>query len=462
VVAETGRGPVRGRAWSTAAGRTVAEFGLAPLALLLTMAGAAVRRPSALVAITVLLICVPVQLKLGGSILGPGDLASVLLVGAAALSVARGRGVPGVGVRYLFGALLLTAAIATLNAFDPVGSLVGLLRYVQLFVVTPLAVVVATRWRSDGLLIAQAAIGAALIQGVVGVWQYVTRTGAVYAGQPIRAVGTFGATDVIAMSVVVGIGLVAAVGLALGATGRRRAVYAAIATALVVPLGLSLSRGSWIATALAVLVVLVAAGGRVLVALAVGAAVATILIGGVGVGSSVVEDRLASITSSVDAPDSSVSDRYDLWMTAVGIWADHPFSGVGIKAFPDYRDSYAPLGLSSGSDIDQVGLGYQRQELLSPHNQYLLILAEQGALGAVAFVTMIVLLTASVLIAARRAPPELRGIAYVAVGLVVWQGVQFLYGDLGGATSLMTSMSLGLAARWGMELRRATEGARPR
>jgi hypothetical protein len=441
----------------------VAEFVLAPLALLLTIAAAATRRPSALVALTVLLICVPVQLEIGGSIVGLGDLASVLVVGAAALAVARGRGVPSAGVRCLFGALLVTAAIATLNALDPVGSLVGLVRYAQLFALTPLAVVVAIRDRSDALLVAHAAIGAALVQGFVGVWQYVTRTGAVYAGEPIRAVGTFGATDVIAMSVVVGIGLAAAAGLALAATGRRRVVYAAIATALVVPLGLALSRGSWIATTLAVLVVLVVAGGRVLVpALAVGAAVASILIGGLGIGSSVVEERLASITSSVGAPDSSVSDRYDLWGTAVGIWADHPFFGVGIKAFPDYRDSYAPLGLSSGSDIDQVGLGYQRQELLSPHNQYLLILAEQGALGAVAFVAMIVLLTASVLIAASCAPPELRGIVYVASGLVVWQGVQFLYGDLGGATSLMTSVSLGLAARWGVELRRTTEGARPR
>ena len=405
----------------------------------------------------VLLICVPVRLDLGGSSVGPADFVSCWLVGAAAILAARDRRLVGPGVAGLFGGLLLAATAATFVAADPVGSLVGLVRYLQLFVLVPLAVVVAVRDRSDALRVAHTCIAAALIQGVVGVWQYVTRTGASYAGQPIRAVGTFGASDVIAMSVVVGFGMVAATGMALAASGRQRTVYAGVAIGLSVPLGLSLSRGSWIATLLALLVVLLVAGIRVVVpVLAAAAAVATILVGGLGVGSEVLAERVTSISSSLGSPDSSVSDRYDLWQTAVDIWADHPVSGVGIKAFPRYRDSYAAFGLSSGSDIDQVGLGYQRQELLSPHNQYLLILSEQGALGAGAFLALITVLTwtAMATATARRTPPQLRGIGFAAVGLVVWQAVQFVYGDLGGASSLTASVALGLTAWWGLELPR--------
>ena len=111
----------------------------------------------------------------------------------------------------------------------------------------------------------------------------------------------------------------------------------------------------------------------------------------------------------------------------------------------------APLGLSSGSDVEQAGLGYHRQELLSPHNQYLLVLAEQGALGALAFTSMLLVLTAAAVAATRRAPPGWRGLGYGAVGLIVLQGVDFVYGDLGGLSSLTTSVVLGLTAWWGME-----------
>ena len=49
---------------------------------------------------------------------------------------------------------------------------------------------------------------------------------------------------------------------------------------------------------------------------------------------------------------SSVRDRYALWDAALGMWRDHPVTGVGPKNFTDYRDTYASVGLSSGSDVD--------------------------------------------------------------------------------------------------------------
>ena len=52
--------------------------------------------------------------------------------------------------------------------------------------------------------------------------------------------------------------------------------------------------------------------------------------------------------------------------------------------FPSYRDSNAPLHLSSGSDVEDPATGYHRQALLSPHNLYWLVLSEQGLIGALA------------------------------------------------------------------------------
>ena len=107
------------------------------------------------------------------------------------------------------------------------------------------------RDRRDARLVAWSLVGLALWQGAIGVHQYATGTGASYMGEEIRAVGTFGASDVMGMATVVSFGVVCSLGLALGAgtgptAGRWRL---GCALALLLPLALSFSRGAWIATA---------------------------------------------------------------------------------------------------------------------------------------------------------------------------------------------------------------------
>jgi O-antigen ligase len=245
-----------------------------------------------------------------------------------------------------------------------------------------------------------------------------------------------------------------------------------------VPLGLTLSRGSWLATAAAALVVLLFAGGRPFVAtLACGAAAAVVLVGGFGIGSEIVGERIASIGDTTQAPDPSTNDRYALWSTAVDIWLDHPATGVGLREFARYRDTYAPLSLSSGSTVGQSGPGgnLAQQELLSPHTQYLLVLAEQGAVGFVPFAALLVLSAAAAVRATLRGPavrPCLgantasmiygtrpsRGVGAAVVGIAIWQLLNFVYGDLGGATSLITAVIIGLALWYGLE-QSADDGA---
>ncbi|MFG2822130.1 O-antigen ligase family protein [Kitasatospora sp. NPDC048365] len=406
-------------------------------------------RPSLLAAATVLLVCVPTGEKdvTAAVHVTAADIASLALVGLTALDLLRGRTprLPA-AVCLLFGGIVLAAAAATLGSIDPAASATGFVRLTQVFVLVPAAVLCSLRDRLDQRIVLGSFVAAALVQGVVGADQYLTRTGASYTGQPIRAVGTFGALDIMAMSTVVSYGLLAALALALaergpgGSAWLRRGMFAAAAF-LTFPLAVSFSRGSWIACAAAATLLLLRADARLAVRSAVVAAAAgVVLVGGLGLGGDGVTARLGSIGSVSAAPDQSVSDRYDLWATAGRIWQDHPVTGAGPKAFQQLRDSHAPLRLSSGSDAADSTIGFTREPLLSPHNMYFLVLSEQGLVGVVAYLALFLALLIGCL---RRAS----GAGLAALALLGWVLVDFLYADIGGTTTVLTSLVLGLAAR---------------
>jgi O-antigen ligase len=345
-------------------------------------------------------------------------------------------------------------AVAAAGAGSPSTALVGMVRYCQIFVLVPVSVLVLVRDRRDFRLLAWSFVGLALWQGSIGIQQYLTGTGASYMGEDIRAVGTFGPTDVMGMATVVSYGLVAAVGLALGArTAARRTPALLCALALLLPLALSFSRGAWIATVVACGAQVLLAGVRRAVRLfAVTAAAAVVLVGGFGVGTQLLQERMSSITQVADAPDQSVTDRYTMWAAAVDMWSEHPATGVGLKEFPVHRDSHASLALSSGSDTAGAGAAFKRQPLLSPHNMYLLVLSEQGLTGLVAlaggWIALLLLALRRLGRGARTRPGPDCGL--VACGLLGWQLVDFVYADIGGPSTVLTAVVIGLAAWWGL------------
>ncbi|WP_405019740.1 O-antigen ligase family protein [Kitasatospora sp. NBC_00070] len=435
----------------------------------LALPGRLTARPSLLAAATVLLVCVPTGDKdvTAAVHVTAADLASLALVGTMAVGLLRGR-LPALNrtVCLLFGAVVCSAAVATVHSIDPTASVTGFVRLVQVFVLVPAGVLCSLRDRRDQQLVLGSLVVAALVQGVVGAKQFLTGTGASYTGQPIRAIGTFGALDIMAMSTVVCFGLLAALALALGERGRggnRRLRIGcwAIAGFLTFPLAVSFSRGSWIACAVAATVLLLRADARLAIRGAVlGAALALVLVGGLGLGGSGVTNRLSSIGAVSDTPDQSVTDRYDLWGTAGRIWQDHPVTGAGPKAFQQLRDSHAPLRLSSGSDAADSQIGFTREPLLSPHNMYFLVLSEQGLIGVLAYLALFLTLLVNCLrrvgapapdgpsgAAGTARAPTVDGPRLAALGLLVWVLVDFLYADIGGTTTVLTSVILGLAAR---------------
>ncbi|MFE1942453.1 O-antigen ligase family protein [Streptomyces massasporeus] len=408
----------------------------------------------ALLAVVVLLALPLAPGDEGGA--GPADAVSALVVLFCAVRLVRERRRPlSRTAAVVLGLPVLGVAVAAMGAVSPGEGLAGLGRYLQIFVLVPAAVLLLVRGQGDFRLLAWSFVGLAVWQGAVGAHQYVTGTGASYQGRPVRAVGTFGAQDVMGMATVVSLGLVCAVGLALGsAPVRQRVVALACVLVLLPPLALSFSRGAWIATAVTCAVQLLLGGLRR--AFATGAVVAgasVILVGGFGVGTAMLQERISSITQVADAPDQSVTDRYTMWAAATGMWGEHPLTGVGLKGFPEHRDSHASLALSAGSDTEGAGAAFRKQPLLSPHNMYLLILAEQGLLGLLALAgSWLALLLCAVraLWRTRRARAPGLDCGLVACGLLVWQLTDFAYADIGGPSTVLTAMCFGLTAWWGL------------
>ncbi|MGV9405894.1 O-antigen ligase family protein [Streptomyces sp. NPDC003667] len=386
---------------------------------------------------------------------GPADAMSAVVVAHCAVRLLRERRRPlSRTAAVVLGLPVAGLAVAAMGAVSPAAGVAGLGRYLQIFVLVPAAVLLLVRDRRDFRLVAWSLVALALWQGILGVHQYLTGTGASYEGEDVRAVGTFGASDVMGMATVVSFGLICAVGLALGrAPVRERWAAAACALALLPPLALSFSRGAWIATVVTVAVQLALAGPRR--ALRVGAAAVAagvVLVGGFGLGTAMLQERFDSITQVADAPDQSVTDRYTMWAAATDMWREHPLTGVGLKGFPEYRDGHASLALSSGSDTAGAGSAFHRQALLSPHNMYLLVLGEQGLLGLLGLAGgwLALLVCALRNLWRTRRSRGGRECALIACGLLVWQLVDFAYADIGGPSTVLTAVCLGLAAWWAL------------
>lgn len=472
-----------------------AATGTSPAARLLTAAGRFAPVLPVVALMALLALPVPGDTARSGGAVPADAMSGVLVLLAVAGAVRRAERPLSRTALVVLGLPVVGFAVAATGAADAATGLAGLGRYLQVFVLVPAAVLLLVRDRADLRVLAWAFVGLALVQGGIGAHQYATGTGASYMGADIRAVGTFGPTDVMGMATVVSYGVICAVGLALGAapgrgtgtpagtatgtgtagtaggsaagtgTGtaaRQRVVALVCALLLLVPLALSFSRGAWIATAVACAAQLLLAGVRRAIAVcAMATAAAVVLVGGVGVGTAMLQERVDSITKVTDAPDQSVVDRYTMWAAAVGMWRERPVTGVGLKNFPAHRDGHASLALSSGSDTAGAGAGFVRQPLLSPHNMYLLVLSEQGLLGLLALAggwgALLVLgvrRLALVREAAARAPggPSARGAdcGLLACGLLVWQLVDFVYADIGGPSTVLTAVALGVVAWWAL------------
>jgi O-antigen ligase len=245
------------------------------------------------------------------------------------------------------------------------------------------------------------------------------------------------------MGNVVAVAAMILVAATLSFRGRVRLAAAACLPLAIAPLIMSLTRGAILGFLASLVVVGAASRWQHLVGLLLVTAIAAGLAFGVAGLGGTVGVRLASIARAGSDPDQSVRDRYDLWHLAVDVWRTDPVRGVGIKNFAEYRDTYAPLGLSSGGDVASEH-SYVRVQLLSPHNEYLLILSEQGVAGLAGYVSLLVVLLVAPTRLRRRPEPAARFVGLATLGAAVQLCVITLYGELGGPSALLGATWIGL------------------
>ncbi|MBV9454357.1 MAG: O-antigen ligase family protein [Rubrobacter sp.] len=424
------------------------------LALLLILPGTAVafkvwERPALGLAGAVLLMAVPWHTGEEGEGLVHvtlSDLAVVFLVGIIAVRtlVIGDQGRLRSWILLPLAGVVVAGSAATLTASDPVTSISGLVRYTELFVVVPLATYLALESRRDLKLNLAVIIAIGLLEGAIGVYQFLTETGAGFGVEGnIRAIGTFGAYDISGLAAIVTYALVGATATFAGLRDRRRWWVLLLMLALVFPLVFSLSRGAWISAAVGVLTVVALNNWKKAALVVLVGGLAITMASGIIIGSSdVAAERFASIYSATSDPDQSVGDRYAMWQAARDMWVEHPLTGVGLKNFSHFRDVYTPLSFSGSSDISDLEGGFQRVALLTPHNLYYLILSEQGLVGIFAY--SILFLSLGIAAFKNFSKTEEHSIqrifALFSLGFLASYLTARVYGDVGGGTMVLDTL----------------------
>ena len=208
---------------------------------------------------------------------------------------------------------------------------------------------------------------------------------------------------------------------------------------------LSFSRGAWLGTVAAVLVMMLLAGQRMARATGVVIVVAVLVLalGGANALPDVLAKRLTSVTDNLivtsidDTPitddNFAVKERTAYWFGGLQMFRDNPLTGVGLG---NYGPNYDARYYSAPFLISQV----------HAHNYYIHIAAETGIFGLFAYLFLIGGLIRTGIDASRASMDGFpRAVAIGAVGVVVAVAVHNFFEDLH-----VLSLGVQLSAIWGM------------
>jgi O-antigen ligase len=272
--------------------------------------------------------------------------------------------------------------------------------------------------------------------GIDGLYQYETSR-SLFAGKPLYAgrvvAGVPHPNDLVMIPLLMPFSIL----LAVDSRSRWMPAFVAVALPLAIATALlSQSRNVWVGLSLGLATLIALPRLRVIAAAAAGLAV-LLFVAALALDFGGLRTRLATLGAL------SQEGRIGIWLAAWGMFRDHPIVGIGPHLFLEY---YLPY-------LDRISLpaGYRPELARIPwgHNIYLEMLAERGALGLIALLTL-------VLAAARRLGRLLSGgdpdTRMYAIAIAA-SSVQFLALGLFDLTflkdwvSLMFFMLAGLAAR---------------
>jgi O-antigen ligase len=192
---------------------------------------------------------------------------------------------------------------------------------------------------------------------------------------------------------------------------------------------MSWSRGAWVGYAAATAVVGAVQGRRTraILAIVLGLSLLALLVGGTGALPAPVTERLTSFLPFIDTPDIAAVEITDAnyaslerlahWQSALDVWRDHPWLGVG---FGNYAAAYAQYALPKWP----MPLGHA-------HNYYLNVAAETGLLGLVAYICLWGIVFWYLWRVLRVTPdPRTRALALGALGMLVHVSVHNIVDNL--------------------------------
>ncbi len=336
----------------------------------------------------------------------------LLGVGVAACELIERDGNPDLATKIRFGGplglpiflILATSANSILFSTEQFVGVTGLARVFQLYVLYWVGlncVGSPERLRSTvhllaGVLLMQSAVF--FLQAISGVT--FSLSGDVYADRGVRAGGTVGANSAIYATFVAPIALLLATRVLSPLVEKRERIILALPLAAgLLSILFTLRRGAWGGVALGFLwVSFVGARRKAVFAWLPGACVAA-LIAGVLAGTAITE--IIDQYRPDNPMDEAFDERLNLMRIAATVISQNPVAGVGIAAYPHVLKSYVPPDLNSGW-------------VSTVHNYYLLVAAETGIPGLIAFVLFLVF--AGRLALQRSKSPE-RDVQLTAIGI---------------------------------------------
>lgn len=268
-------------------------------------------------------------------------------------------------------AFLAIALVGVVFAQDRAGAVMALARYAAYFALAGVVSAVCVRAANKRILSWGVMAGTAVtvVQALV---QYLRPSHAVQSfgfsdAVAARVIGSFGNPNAYAEYLVVALVVVAA--LVLTERGVRRGVAAVVLAGGMMAFALTYTRGSWLALLAGVLVASMVADIRWSVAFgAAGAALLALVPGGI--------DRLTSIFTA----KGGASVRLPLWRMALHMVELHPLTGVGLGGYLKALTAQVratPEMLPAGTEV------------FSAHDSYLMVAAETGVPGGLAFVWLV-------------------------------------------------------------------------
>jgi putative inorganic carbon (HCO3(-)) transporter len=283
-------------------------------------------------------------------------------------------------------------------------------------------------------------LGTGALTALHGIYQFLFQVGPegfVLFGRFMRAYGTFEQPNPYAgylgLTLPLAVGLIVAAVVPIGerVSGWWLAGAAGSGALMLAALVMSWSRGAWLGMACAVVLMAIAVLARrgravMLAALTAALLVYVLLAGGLSLVPPSIVQRFSDFVPYVSVADVrgveitdanfAVLERMAHWQSALDMWTDHPWLGVGIG---NYEPVYARYALP----LWPLPLGHA-------HNYYLNIAAEAGVLGLLSYLFLWSVALVGAWKATRRATGWYWGIALGVLGVLTHLSVHNFFDNL--------------------------------